>query len=472
MQWRGRVAAVALVLIPLGMTANGQTAKSAPPKSVMSASDAAAFRRAVAAYETGRADEAQATVQRLAGQYPANVDVQALEGMLLAGTGKIEEAIAYLAKAHKLDATNDTIAANLGLAYLKLGRANDAVEPLQAACRIALASFADRVALAQAFLGSQRYDDAARTFEKAATLQPDGEISSAELHAQWAQALLLAGRAADAATMLRAQPELATNDNMQSLLGEAEEKNGRYEAAFEAYKRAAQLAPTASNIDAYGAELLRHWAFPEAGEVYRFGAERFPASTRMKIGQGTAYFGNNDFTNAAGVFGELLKQNPEDRSAADMLGRSCSAELAHEIAACDGLVAFATAHPQNASAALYAAITLMHRGASEASDKEAEALLQSSLKADPKLAEAWYQMGCLQQSRTQWAESATSLEKAIALQPAFAEAHYRLARAYARTGRRDESQQQIALQQRYSGEAKEAERQRMKDVITFITKSH
>jgi len=115
---------------------------------------------------------------------------------------------------------------------------------------------------------------------------------------------------------------------------------------------------------------------------------------------------------------------------------------------------------------------LIHHSDAGNPGDDPEVLFQSALKADPNLAEAWYQLGCLQQSRGDWTGSVASLERAVSLRPAYAEAHYRLVRAYAHSSRREDSQHEIALQQRYSQEAKNAENQKMKDVITFITNSH
>jgi uncharacterized protein HemY len=77
--------------------------------------------------------------------------------------------------------------------------------------------------------------------------------------------------------------------------------------------------------------------------------------------------------------------------------------------------------------------------------------------------------GVLDQEETHWQDSTTPLEKAIVLKPDFAEAHYRLARAYAHLGRRDDSAKEIQLQQRYAKEQKDSLDSRLKEVTTFLT---
>ena len=84
--------------------------------------------------------------------------------------------------------------------------------------------------------------------------------------------------------------------------------------------------------------------------------------------------------------------------------------------------------------------------------------------ADPAAA------GALEQVQLHWKESAADLEQSIALRPTFAEAHYRLSRAYAHLGRREDAQREIALHQTYSQQAKDSLNARMQEVMTFILK--
>ena len=287
----------------------------------------------------------------------------------------------------------------------------------------------------------------------------------------WALALLNAGRAQEAVGVLQGGAGVASNAGAQELLGEAEEKLGHFQPAVEHFQKAAELEPSETNLLAYGNELLQHWTFPAAIEIFKYGHGRYPVSDRMTTGLGVAYFGNNDFAHAAEVFHAQLVARPGDAGVADLLGRSCSAAVSTEVQGCGELVRFAEGHPANASANLYAAISLLHGEADAASTAKAVTLLRQALAADPKLAEAWYQLAVAQQQGQQWVESAASLEKATALRPGYAEAHYRLARAYGHMGRKEDAAQQIALQQKSAQEAKDADTRRMQEVMTFLTAS-
>ncbi len=65
-------------------------------------------------------------------------------------------------------------------------------------------------------------------------------------------------------------------------------------------------------------------------------------------------------------------------------------------------------------------------------------------------------------------QSATLLERSLALNPESAEAHYRLSRAYIRFGRKEEGQQQIALRDSCAKEAKLALDTRTREIVRFV----
>jgi tetratricopeptide (TPR) repeat protein len=216
-------------------------------------------------------------------------------------------------------------------------------------------------------------------------------------------------------------------------------------------------------------ELLRHFSWQPAVKVADYGIQRYPASTRLKAARGIALYADNRYKEAADVFSTLLAGDPGNATWAGLLGRNCSLIADVAMPACDSLQSFAERHPRNAEAATYAATALLHQPADKRDNAKARALLQQAIAADPRLADAYYQFGVLDQEETHWQDSTTPLEKAIALNPTLAEAHYRLARAYSHLGRRDEAAKEIELQQRYAKEQKDSLDARLKEVTTFLT---
>ena len=239
--------------------------------------------------------------------------------------------------------------------------------------------------------------------------------------------------------------------------------------AEEHFSQAAHLNPTEPNVYAWVVELLRHFSWQPAVKVADYGIQQFPSSTRLKAARGIAFYADNRYKEAAAVFSDLLTADPGNATWASLLGRNCALIADATATGCDSLQRFADQHPQNAEAATYAATALLHQPAEKRDNAKARALLQQAIAADPKLADAYYQLGVLDQEETHWQDSTTPLEKAIALNPAFAEAHYRLARAYSHLGRRDDAAKQIELQQRYAKEQKDSLDARLKEVTTFLT---
>lgn len=72
---------------------------------------------------------------------------------------------------------------------------------------------------------------------------------------------------------------------------------------------------------------------------------------------------------------------------------------------------------------------------------------------EPNFADAYLGLGMSLLTDKQYAEAVAPLEKAVKLQPGNPAAHYSLATAYARTGRKQDAEREFALQQQTSGGA-------------------
>lgn len=390
--------------------------------------------------------------------------------MALAETGTEAEALPYLQRAHKGKPADAAIAYNLGVAQVKAGDAAGAEQTFRGILSRTPGRGDVRLALASAQLQASEFAAAAGSFAEAEkALRSSGEQLPAETRQDWALALLNAGRADDATKVLMRIHSLQQSAPALSLLAEAEEKSGDFRSALEHYEAAAKLDASEPNVYAFGNELLQHWTFPPAIEVFKFGVAKYPVSDRMQLALGIAYFGNGNYDKAIPVFETLLRNAPSNTAAADLLGRSCAATSGDSAPGCNTLQSFAEQHPENATAAVYAASAILREPGATRDLTKARTLLEQATKTNPKLPDAWYQMGVLQQAENQWEGSASSLQKAIDLRPAFPEAHYRLSRAYGHMGKREQATQEIALQRQYTEQEKQANNQRMKDVITFLT---
>jgi tetratricopeptide (TPR) repeat protein len=431
----------------------------------MTAADTAKLHQALAAYDQGRSPDAQQILQELLPRHPANFDINETLGLLHAEAGDMSAALPLLEHAAHLQPRAALARANLGTAYLKLNQPVQALAELEAAARLQPRDQQTQTNLAHAYMETSQPAKAARSFAIAAELGP---LDVDTMHDR-ALALLQSNDAAGAKRVLDAIPEGSRNDATESVAADTEERLGNYNQAEKHFSQATHLSPSEPNIYAWAVELLRHFSWQPAVKVADYGIQRFPSSTRLKAARGIALYADNRYKEAAPVFSDLLAAEPDNATWASLLGRNCALIAEATATGCEGLERFAEQHPRNAEAATYAATALLHKPAQQRDDAKARALLQQAISANPKLADAYYQLGVLDQEETKWQDSTTPLERAIALKPTLAEAHYRLARAYSHLGRREDAAKQIELQQRYAKQEKDSLDARLKEVTTFLT---
>lgn len=429
----------------------------------MTAADRQSLAAALAAQDQGHNEQAETALRALARKYPANFDVVESLGVLYAEAGQFGSALPLFEKACALHGAPALAYANLGAADLKLHRNNDAVRALKHAAGLDAANAQTQSDLGQALMLTKQPKEAAAAFGRAAALTPaDGDLSY-----NWGLALFDSGDPAAAAAVLAKLPDVDSSAPAQSLLGDICEQQKQYKEAAQHYQRAADLDPSEGNLYALGVEFLRHWTFPPAIKVFQFGVTKYPASTRMLAALGIARYSANDYPASIAIFSSLLDANPDNAFYADMLGHMC-ALLPSDSNGCASLEPFAERHPNNPTAAAYAAASILHRASGAEDLKLARQLLDRALKVDPNLPEANYQSGVLYQQQGEWAESVAPLERAIAARQDFAKAHYRLALAWSHTGQHEKSQAEIALEQKYSEQQKDDLNARFRRITTFL----
>jgi tetratricopeptide (TPR) repeat protein len=443
-------------------------ARAQPPASMsnMSNQDQAELHAAIDAYDQGNLKEAEPKLRVLAARYPKNFEANEALGSLYAESGDVQRALPYLEHAAAIAPKQAVARANLGAAWLKQGDSAKAVRELQLAATIDPANLETQSDLGQALMQVHQPATAAEAFGAAVALAP----GNADLAYDEALALYQADAIARAASVLALIPAASMTAPAYSLAGDVEEKLGHYQDAVMHYQSAARLDPSAANLYSLTIELLRHWTWSEAQQVAAYASTRYPEDNRFTMAQGVALFADGKYPQAAEIFSSLLAREPNSEMYADLLGRSCGAVTDTPIPHCGELEQFADKHPRNARAAIYAATRILQQPVDAQDSAKAESLLHQAVAADPNLADAYFELGVLAQQRLQWQQSAGFLEKAVALRPSYAEAHYRLSRAYAHLGEHDQAQQQMALQQQYAQQEKDALNAHMKEVVTFLLK--
>ncbi len=251
-----------------------------------------------------------------------------------------------------------------------------------------------------------------------------------------------------------------------------ERLNNPLEAVRE-YQRAAELAPSETNIFDWASELLTHRALEPATEVFAKGNTLYPQSARLLIGLGVAWYARGSYERAAQYLARASDLAPADATPYLFMGKMQGAEIVPSQETVEKLARFVQLSPASALANYYYAVSLWKSKESagaldEASSAQIETLLQKAIQIDPKLGAADLQLGILYAQRGDYARAIPAYRKAAEVSPELDETHYRLAQAYKRTGDAADAEKELKLHERLSKQAKEkAERERA-DIQAFV----
>jgi tetratricopeptide (TPR) repeat protein len=255
------------------------------------------------------------------------------------------------------------------------------------------------------------------------------------------------------------------------LLGEIDERIGDSLAAVREFQRAAELNPTEPNLFDWGSELLLHRAAEPAIEVFTKGSTLFPGSVRMLTALGAAWFALGAQEKAAQSLCEASDLNPEDPNPYLFMGKIQATEALPSPAIAQRLQRFATLQPQNALANYYYAVSLWKARSSVAGDNalaQTESLLMKSTQLDPKLGEAYLQLGVVYAEEKETSKAVSAYERAIAATPDLAEAHYRLAQSYRQAGEPSKAKAELQQYEKISKEKAEETETERRQIQQFV----
>jgi serine/threonine-protein kinase len=158
-------------------------------------------------------------------------------GIIHAGTGQAEEALADFDRALALDPADADALREKARAYEALGRAGDAEAALRRAAELRPAYWGTRSQLGAFYFRQGRYAEAERAFREAVALTPD----NARAHSNLGGLLHVVGRDDEAAAALERSLAIHPTAAAASNLGTIEFARGRYAAAARAFERALAL---------------------------------------------------------------------------------------------------------------------------------------------------------------------------------------------------------------------------------------
>ncbi|MEG9435158.1 carboxypeptidase regulatory-like domain-containing protein [Edaphobacter sp. HDX4] len=261
---------------------------------------------------------------------------------------------------------------------------------------------------------------------------------------------------------------------LHRLAGDVDEAMGDALSAEREYETAVHLDPSELNQFTWGAELLLHRAIWPAAEVFRKGIAAYPKSPRMLSALGVARFASAQYEEAAQHLCEAAELNPQDPAPYTFLGEIEIASPAPLGCAEQKLARFTQTQPDNARAKYYYAMAILKRQgvpANTADIEYARSLLLKATELDPKLGEAYLQMGILSMDRKEYRQSIDLFTKAVEANPQLGDAHYRRGVSYQRLGlavqAKEEFEQHDAIE-RAQAQAVEQKRTRVKQFMVVL----
>jgi len=338
---------------------------------------------------------------------------------------------------------------------------------LREAVKRAPGSFQANHQLGKTLLDNGNAREAAPYLERAAALNPADHQVAYDL----ANACVALGDYNHAKSVLQSPAGRLESADNHRLLGDVEEKMGDPVSAVHEYQRAAELEPSESNLFRWGAELLQHRAFEPASEVFTKGNRLYPNSARMLVGLGVSLYARGSYEPAVQRLCQASDLEPNASAPYLFLGKIQTIDPTHSQDVSARLERFARLHPENALASYYYAMSLwkVRQGPEDTSNLATiERLLHQSVKLDPKLGDAYLQLGILYEEQRNLPGELSAYKEAVAASPQLEQAHYRLAQAYRKNGDEDKAKGEMTLYHETSKQAVDEAQREQREMQGFV----
>jgi len=404
------------------------------------------FQAAVAQYEAGHYSEAAVPLERLVREMPNSFDVHELLGLVYAAQSEDVKANDHLAKAVRLKPDSAPARSNLAASYAKLGRLDQAQEQFSKAVELEPNNYETNHNLGEIYVRRGMVAEAVPYLQKAQKINAASYSNGFDL----TLAYMVSGKLSDARNSAKALLNVKETGEAHNLLAQIEEKDGNYLAAANEFQAAAKLEPSEGNLFDWGGELLVHRTLDPAVQVFEEGTRRFPKSPRLMVGLGMAYYARGNYDDAVKAFLKGADLDPTDARCYKFLSRAYDSSPSQAEEVIERFRRYAELQPGNGRALYYYAMSLWKGKRAQDSSRDLGqigSLLQKAIAADPKLPEAHLQLGNLTADQGKFAEAIPEYQRALELDNDLADAHYRLAQAYVRTGQKDKAQEQFTTYQ-------------------------
>ena len=425
------------------------------------------FQAAVEQYNSGHFPEAAQRLEALLRQVPESFDAHELLGLVYSAQSQDTKASPHLQEAVKLKPDSASARTNLAANLVRLGKYELAGEQFRKAAELDPKNFDTNHNLGEFYVQARKMAEAARFLQRAQQINPASYDNGYDL----SLAYILTGRTADARQQIHALLQQKDTAELHNLLGEVEEKDGKYVEAVNEYQTAGHMDPSESNLFDWGSELLIHRTLDPAIEVFRQASERYPQSPRLIIGLGMALYSRGNYDEAVKALLHGADLDPSDPSCYLFLSKAYDSSPGQADEVIQRFRRFAELQPKNGRALYYYAMSLWKGKRAQDPDLDLgqiEGLLKKAIALDDKLAEAHLQLGNLYSDQTKYAEAIPQYLRARELNPDLADVHYRLGQAYVHTKQKELAQKELQVYQRLRAEhLAELDKQRA-DIRQFV----
>ena len=425
------------------------------------------YQAAVADYDAGRYPEAARQLEALLPFAPKSFELHELLGLVFASLSENAKAEDHLGIAVQLKPDSAAARTNLAATLLHSGKTALAGPQFQKALQLEPRSYDANHNLGEFYIQSGKIAEARPLLALAHQIQPDAYDNGYDL----AMADFQLGQLDEAREIAESLAKQKNTGELHSLLGEIDEKDGKFIAAANEFQTAAHMDPSEDNLFDWGSEMLLHRTYEPAIAIFQQGTVRYPHSPRLYIGLGLALYWRGKFDDAVAALLTASDLNPEDPRCYLFLSKAYDSSPKKADAVTQAFRRYAELRPDVAWAQYYLAISLWKGNRAEGATADlqtVESLLRKSIALDGTIPEAHVQLGDLYAGQQKYEKSIPEYLRAIELNPNLSDAHYRLGTDYVHLGQKDLAQKEFAVYQKLRAQHLEEVDKERAEVQQFV----
>ena len=404
------------------------------------------YQSAVAEYEAGKYAEAASQLESLLPHAPDDFAIHELMGLVYASLSQDTKAIEHLEAAVRLKPDSAEARTNLAATLSHSGRTALAGEQFRKALALEPQDFDANHNLGEFYIQSGKIADALPLLDRAQRIDPSSYDNGYDL----ALAYFLTGRLGEARQLVHSILLQKNTGELHDMLGQIEEKDGKFVAAANEFEIAAHMDPSEGNLFDWGSELLLHRTYEPAIEVFEEATRRYPNSPRLMIGLGMALDLRGKYDDAVKALLTAADLDPSDARCYLFLSKAYDSSPNQAEDVIKRFRRYAELQPGNALALYYYALSLWKGkrvGDASLDLQTVESLLRKSIALDETLPEAHVQLGNIYADQHEYDKSIPEYVRALELNPNLSDAHYRLGTDYVHAGQKDRAQKEFEVYQ-------------------------